>query len=348
MHKTIYNIQALRGFAVLLVVFYHIIPIELKYNPTFIVMPNFFKIGNIGVDIFFIISGFIMVFVTKNYSKSKKDFFKFLYLRVTRIYPLYWFYSIILLPILFIRPEWINSSQAGQVNLLSSFLLIPSETLPLIMVGWSLIHEIYFYIIFGLFILFFNRDKLPYFAFSWLLFIIIPNLLLEYNTPILKLVLHPLTIEFIFGIFIGIYFINYSKKIYFSKLFLLLSFVGLLFISFYVDAHSMNNWERILFFGFPSAFIVFFAIEVEKTGFILNKTLIKLGDMSYSIYLVHLLSLNLVAKIFNIFLIPNLLFEILMVISMIIVTLFSGFLSYRYIEQPIIIYSQKIYQEKLK
>jgi len=346
MQNKIYNIQALRGIAVLLVVFYHIIAIETKYNSNYIVMPDFFKIGNIGVDIFFIISGFIMVTVTKNYFKDRNKFYKFIYLRFTRIYPLYWFYTILLLPILFIKPEWVNSSQNGNVNILSSILLFPTETLPLVMVGWSLIHEIYFYIIFGLFLLLIDKSKLIKYTFIWLLLIIISNILIDYNLPLIKLIINPLTVEFIAGILLGIYFLKYNHKISFSKTLLFISFLSLLFISYLHESVEIQGWSRIMIYGVPSFLIVLFSIEVEKQGFVFHKYLILIGDASYSIYLSHLLTLNVVAKVFNIFLFENYIFELLMVTTMLTVALAWGLISYRYIETPIINFTKKVYKEK--
>jgi len=347
MKNKIYNIQALRGIAVLFVVLYHIIAIETKYNPSYIVMFDFFKIGNIGVDIFFIISGFIMVTVTKNYFKDRNKFYKFMYLRFTRIYPLYWFYTILLLPILFVKPEWINSSQDGNVNILSSILLFPTETLPLIMVGWSLIHEIYFYIIFGLFLLLIDRSKLIKYVFIWLLIIIISNIFSDYSSPLIKLIINPLTVEFMAGVLLGIYYLNNSHNIRFSKVLLFISFLSLLFISYLHESIEIQGWNRIIIFGMPSFLIILFSIEVEKQGFIFNKYLILIGDASYSIYLSHLLTLNVVAKVFNIFLYENYIFELFMIIAMITIALAWGLISYKYIETPIINFTKKIHKEKI-
>ncbi len=348
MQNKIYNIQALRGIAVLLVIFYHSIAIETKYNSDYIVMPDFFKIGNIGVDIFFIISGFIMVTVTQNYFKDRNKFYQFMYLRFTRIYPLYWFYTILLLPILFIKPEWINSSQNGNVDILSSILLFPSETLPLIMVGWSLIHEVYFYIIFGLFLLLIDKTKLIKYAFIWLLLIIIGNIFIGHNSPLIKLIINPLTVEFIAGILIGIYFLNYNHKLRFSKTLLFISFLSLLFVSYLHESVEIQGWNRIMIYGIPSFLIVLFSIEVEKQGFIFHKYLINVGDASYSIYLSHLLTLSVVAKIFNIFLFESYIFELFMVITMLIIALIWGLISYKYIEIPMINFTKKLIRRKVE
>ena len=124
--KKIQNIQALRGIAVLSVVFFHLIPIEQKYGGSTSILPTFFQFGMFGVDLFFVISGFVMVTVAKGKYQLPKQALKFVYRRVSRIYPTYWFYSLLVLTIFFIQPAWVNSSQGNQVNILESFLLLNS------------------------------------------------------------------------------------------------------------------------------------------------------------------------------------------------------------------------------
>ncbi len=68
---------------------------------------------------------------------------QFLISRFTRIYPLYWFYSVLVLFIFITHPSWVNQSEGGQVNILKSFIN-STKSLPLLLVGWTLIHEIYF------------------------------------------------------------------------------------------------------------------------------------------------------------------------------------------------------------
>ena len=127
--EKIQNIQGLRGVAVLLVVFSHMLRIEGKYAQFEYILPELFLIGMSGVDLFFLISGFVMVAVTQSSSQSKIQIQKFLYYRVTRIYPLYWFYSVLILGVYLLQPNLINSSQGNQVNILESLLLIPQNLL---------------------------------------------------------------------------------------------------------------------------------------------------------------------------------------------------------------------------
>jgi exopolysaccharide production protein ExoZ len=86
-----------------------------------------------------VISGFIMVTVTKGRFTLDGEVMRFLWGRLTRIYPTYWFYFFLTLAVFLIKPDWVNASQGHQIQLIPSFFLLPSHQLPLVMVAWSLI-----------------------------------------------------------------------------------------------------------------------------------------------------------------------------------------------------------------
>ena len=90
------SLQFGRAIAILLVLLYHLIPIEDKYYSITNITPNFFKIGNVGVDIFFVLSGVVIYISSKKY--TSKSSWEYLHRRMKRVYLPYWFYSILLLP----------------------------------------------------------------------------------------------------------------------------------------------------------------------------------------------------------------------------------------------------------
>ena len=125
----------------------------------------------IGVDIFFIISGFIMMYTarTHNNNPNETKFYtiKSFYLkRISRIYPVWWILCLMLLPILLMKPEWINSSVEVSTSFWHSFFLIPHKSVPLIMVGWTLEFEMFFYLIFGITLLL--SPKIQFFVITFL------------------------------------------------------------------------------------------------------------------------------------------------------------------------------------
>src|SRR5437588_12986370 len=105
----LYNIQAARAFAALAVSYLHI-SLQARYLPVF---------GYFGVDVFFVISGFIMSLILD----SGED--HFFYRRITRIVPLYWAMSVGVFIIAMISPSLLASSTANIDNLLKSLFFIP-------------------------------------------------------------------------------------------------------------------------------------------------------------------------------------------------------------------------------
>jgi len=344
----LYNIQLLRGIAVLLVVLFHIMSVERKYGGKSYLLSNITNFGMIGVDIFFVISGFIMVVVTQGYYKNIKKAFEFLYNRIARIYPTYWFYTLLVLIVYLIKPTMVNSSQGNRVDILASFLLLPSDVLPLVMVGWTLIYEMFFYIIFFLMLLFLPQKHLFKALISWIGFIIFLNLTFNYNNPYFRLISDPLTIEFILGSIMAICFYKVNKKV--SNIFLIVvvifSFVISIFIYYNYFLSKgvifISGWDRVAVFGVPSVCIVFAFVLLERNGISINFIITKIGDASYSIYLSHLLTLNVIGRIWSKFSTNSIWDNYIMLPILLISSIIVGMFSYKYIEKPLISYAKKI------
>lgn len=344
MHNKLQSIQALRGIAVILVTCFHIMSSQRKYDFESALLPHFLSIGFIGVDIFFIISGFILTVITKDYFGNRSKFFKFAYFRFTRIYPLYWLYTLLLLPVLFFKPDLITL----EVDLISSFLLLPSDKMPLVLVGWTLVYEVYFYVIFSFFILFGTHDKLHRYAFLWFLFISIGSVVFDQNSILLHFITNPWGIEFIFGMIIGKYYLTSDTKTPFGIFGIILALIGFIFIVYYDEGVFLNieGWLRIPTYGLAALLLVVSTIQLEKQGFIFNKFLLYIGDASYSIYLSHLFIINVIGKVFSIFSQHTFFSEFITVVTMFAASFIIGFLSYRFLETPMINFTKNFYDKR--
>ena len=166
----LYNIQFLRFVAAMLVVIYHSAA-GLPANDSVFqaVFSAGGSLGFAGVDIFFVISGFIMAHTSANHS-GFTDSFDFVRRRLARIFSGYWPFFVLALVIFgYFRPEHFADS-----NLLKSFFLWP-QTLNhiLLELTWTLSYELYFYLLFSLLILFSkprNRHVYILLGFTLLLF----------------------------------------------------------------------------------------------------------------------------------------------------------------------------------
>jgi exopolysaccharide production protein ExoZ len=163
--KQIISIQIARGVAALMVVAFHLMAIEQKYT-SYNLLSGWAEYGKHGVDIFFIISGFIIAWTTKQQGTALNDSLQFLWRRAMRIYPLYWIFTTAVLLVWLLRPEMVNSSFTQPPGIMASYLLLPQETAPLLAVGWSLVFEMYFYLAFAMLLLL-PRKYLPILLCAW-------------------------------------------------------------------------------------------------------------------------------------------------------------------------------------
>jgi peptidoglycan/LPS O-acetylase OafA/YrhL len=135
LRQKINNIQALRAFAALAVAVFH----------TDFVFPHLRPVGTFGVDIFFVISGYIMARICE----TNPGFF--LRRRLIRILPPYWAMTLLLFLFALRFPDLLLATRASGVELVKSLLFIPYPKSngvlePLLFVGWSLNYEMFFYL----------------------------------------------------------------------------------------------------------------------------------------------------------------------------------------------------------
>ena len=119
------NIQALRAIAANGVLISHLLIVEQKYSHAGPILPADSRFGAFGVDLFFVISGFIMATIA-----TDKSWHKFLADRAWRILPPYWFYTTVVLVVSLLAPAAVNSSFAHQPSVWRSYLLIPDTVDP--------------------------------------------------------------------------------------------------------------------------------------------------------------------------------------------------------------------------
>jgi peptidoglycan/LPS O-acetylase OafA/YrhL len=344
----IQNIQALRGIAAMLVVISHVVIIEKRFGGSETILPDFLLFGLFGVDLFFVISGFIMVTITRHKFRIPREAFKFLYRRVARIYPTYWFYTIVVLIVFLFQPSWVNQTHGGKVDILSSFLLFPSYVPPIVGVAWTLIHEMYFYLTFFIVLLLVSEKHLTYTLFLWGIGVALMNIYMELGSPVARIVSHPLTIEFIGGCLLAIVFYRKNIKINNGNLLLLVavsllaSFFGYIYYQNTTGLVEPEGWWRIIIWGIPAFLIVLGAANAEKCGLVVHGYLIKGGDASYSIYLSHVLTLSAVGRVWSIFATDSVVDNVFMIPVLIVAVLCIGSISYLVIEKPMLKVSHRI------
>ena len=344
------SIQALRGIAVLGVIAFHSLLIEKKYSGGDLLLPDFLLIGQSGVDLFFVISGFVMVTVTKGRFARSGEMTRFLWGRLTRIYPTYWIYFFLTFAIFLIKPSWVNSTQGHQFQFVSSFLLLPGNQLPLVMVAWSLIHELWFYLVFAVLLRFHERLLLPS-LLLWGATVTIVNLFVTVAGLSVgaRIALHPYSLEFIIGALVAIYIYRehiskFSARIAILIITLVLS-VGLPIVYAFDVLKPDRTIRASVIIGTLYGFLVLSVVMLEKLNkFALPKFLQFMGDISYTVYLSHILVLSAIGRLWLMATpVPNsLLDNMIACFTMLLAIVGYGWIGYRLVEQPILQVSHRL------
>ncbi|WP_256588362.1 acyltransferase [Pseudomonas sp. Irchel 3H7] len=285
------SLQAARGLAALLVVAFHSIFINTKYLQSELIIPELFVFGQTGVDLFFALSGFVMIIAFRKKFGLRGETLNFLKGRFLRIYPTYWVYFLAVLLVFIIRPELVNNSQSGHSNILSSFLLLPEESAPLVMVAWSLTHEIWFYLVFALIL------KLPVQYVSAALLV-----------WLLAIITHEFSIEFILGALSGVAYLKLAQRGLKRIPPVLLAAVGMSSLLYAFFDKTVGNADVIQAISLKRAFLVGGGYALLLLACALQEVISKkhaprllafIGDISYSMYLSHILTLSVCGRIWS-------------------------------------------------
>jgi exopolysaccharide production protein ExoZ len=302
MKKQLNSLQLYRGIASILVVLHHaniILDRELKQDGLF----NVFHVGWIGVDFFFVLSGFIIFYIHQSDLSQPSQFKSFVRKRCLRVYPFYW----ILLTIKIIGSltierngsfDGVNSWQFIQV-----VLLVPqvgTNLTPFIGVAWTLTYEIFFYAIFSLLILCKPQIYLPLvtvWIFGTILNLV--NVLPLGGSMLLEFIFNTHNLEFVFGC-LAAYIVSTHRYEY-KKIWIYLALAMLAGSIMNTGYHQFDiaGLSPVIAYGIPFTLLIVGSVQVEnKIVLKIPSWLIYLGNASYSIYLTHGLFMNTIAKIY--------------------------------------------------
>lgn len=282
------TIQTLRGVAALMVAIAHLHSVENRFGGTPL-LGNWAIAGFGGVDLFFVISGFVMVWVTRGDQGKPAALPGFWLARLARIYPLWWLVLSALVAVWMIKPDWVYSSHESSPELWKSYLLVPDKELPLHAVGWTLIHELWFYLVFGILLLLPARWFPAALAIWAIITAAAASVLPRPDNPFVALIRHPLTLEFILGAVVGLL----AQRRIFPSPRLMAQFGAfwmlICALSLREDAQAMfgQEWPRLFYFGIPAALLVWGCVGLEQDGYESPKWSKSLGDWSYALYLIH-------------------------------------------------------------
>lgn len=339
-------VQALRGLAACGVVASHMIGFEGKYLAGAAMVPGFCRFGMVGVDVFFVLSGFIMTTMSLGKFGRPGEARRFLKRRFLRIYPIYWAWCMPILVLFLIRPGMVNSTH-HRPNVLRSFLLLPQQHLPLLLVAWTLVYEVFFYLLFAVGLRWLRETDLPGVLAGWAVVVIAGHrLLLPGRTePFISLAFSPLLLEFIMGCTVALCVARCNGTAAIAAL--TLGIAGLVLGTVFFARQGgwfPSDLSRALVFGTSSAMLLAGLVAWERLqGRPVLRPLSGLGDASYSLYLSHVPVIAVVGLLCRRLLptaLPVVHFAALCAVF--IVAVLAGFATFRLIETPLLRFTREL------
>lgn len=286
------SIQILRAIAVFSVVISHAM-----HELTGLLSGNLVQFnekifpGDFGVDLFFIISGFIMVHVSGDAFGKPGAMGEYLKKRIARIVPLYWLMTSVMILVVLFLPSQVDTATNDPWQWLFSYLFIPYDRIsdglarPVLGLGWSLNYEMYFYLLFAVGLLFRRAVAIALtiglIGLTWCL----GQTGLAHFTPV-GFLSKPIIFEFAAGMMLGWLHVRGFRIPWSASMVLIAAGVLLLATAPLFD--DAVERLRVLHYGIPAVLIVLGAVFFSgNDSFRASTLLLEAGENSYSTYLTH-------------------------------------------------------------
>jgi len=332
------GIQALRGVAACMVAIHHSTQIwATDFSRD--MLPHVWNTGAAGVDIFFGISGFVMAISATGRNKPTAS--KFMGRRLIRIVPLYWLITLTIFCKQFFVSQYPTLGSNGMhahtpfSGLVASLLFIPyrdpnGEIASLVQAGWTLNFEMFFYLLFAMALAL--KIKPERFLTPVMLVLALFGLFRQESWPAVTIFANPILLEFLAGVLLG-YAVENGLRLN-TKGATILGVIGSAAMLLNPRGLYMYGSERVLEWGIPAFLVVQATVMLEgRFGRSIPPWILRIGDASYSLYLIHMLVVMTVGRILvkTRILAPESVFVAIGVVAAVLVSL----VLYRFVEKPI-------------
>ncbi len=342
------GVQSLRGLGVLLIILVHLHHAEGKYTQGPQWLGAWHAIGISGVDLFFVVSGFVLTYLGLGHFGSRAYVRSYAYARVSRVYPMYMLLTALLVPAYLVMPTMFNASEGHQVSVLRSLFLIPDVRLPLIPVAWTLHHELYFYAVFGLTLLLPER-RLGAAMLAWLG---VSVLLIWWGLQVPRptqgaferVLVNPINLEFIFGVAAAWALVRTrwggGMACVWASAAWLVGACGLWLAS--TGRYELSDFWRVWVYGVPAGLFIYGISRVElDRGRVFWRGIAWIGDSAYSIYLSHLMVLVVCGKVWSWLGIGGALAHAVYLAGSVAIALGVGLALYHWLELPLLRWARR-------
>ena len=329
------NIQVLRFFAAALVVAGHSGVEVSRLYPAF--DTSLRRCGVAGVDLFFVISGFVMIYTTRC---GDLTITQFLTKRIIRIVPLYWLATALMILLMLAVPRGADGLEFDALAVIKSFLFIPFENSrsheirPLFQIGWTLNYEMFFYLLFALTLSLGAACQIFALGLSFFILTVLQFAVASENV-LARFYGAPIIIEFIFGMTIGWLYLRGSQLPDLAG-FALTALGLLIFITGVCTGVSEGN-DRAFFWGIPAAIALMAALQMEQQGwFRAGSVISSLGDSSYALYLSHIFVIKIAALVLVFLGFQSVASGLAVWCIFVVAAVTCGILVYRFLEMPLL------------
>jgi peptidoglycan/LPS O-acetylase OafA/YrhL len=298
-------IQVLRAAAATAVVIGHF---QAVTSPT----PEYFvpyaKLASAGVDLFFIISGFVMVYASESMFGRADGPLNFFARRTIRIVPLYWLATTVYVAIAVAAPSLVDVRYSAEF-IASSYLFIPvarpdGAMNPVVGQGWTLNYEMLFYLIFAVAVFGSRRTAVAASSLA-LIGLVAAGRIFAPTSPVLAFWTDSIILEFVFGMLIGLAYREGLRLPKWLSGAVIIAGLVLFYLNlgvFEVPRALANGLviPRAIAYGVPAAVVVagatFGDFSLAGVGW---RVLAVVGDASYALYLFHAFPVRAVIYLFR-------------------------------------------------
>ena len=295
------GVQMLRGVAAMLVVLHHAIGTALTHGFGFQSLAPI-TLGGAGVDLFFVISGFIIDYTAGRGDARDRSASTFLRRRVVRLVPLYWTLTLAAFALSVLLGAAVNTRPEPS-TLAYSMAFLPEPAADggaryVIPMAWSLTYEWMFYLLYALCLPLTAGHRLA--AMTALLGgAALVGTVVQPDAPLLRDLVNPINLEFLLGIACAVL---WRRGVRIGTAACAAVIVAALLALWPWREANLEGFTRVLAIGLPLAAMVWAVVlvrPVTRSGaaVAVAAPFVRLGDLSYSLYLSHFFALAAYARL---------------------------------------------------
>ncbi|MFD1981398.1 acyltransferase family protein [Mesorhizobium newzealandense] len=333
-NRDLYGLQILRAIAAFGVIVRHTLEMSDGSEAGRFSLSWMAASGGAGVDLFFVISGFIMVYVSFPPGQPPDSPKRFIIKRATRIFPLYWICSAAIAAICAVG--FLKNMHVDLYTILNSVFILPGDKL--VFVAWTLSYELYFYIVFSICLSF---GKMLSSSLSVML-LMISGIVFGgeiQNSTFADFVSSPLVLEFCFGIVLALLF-SAGRRWKVPSALGVLGFLIIILSPIFVP-HSVPDATRVIVWGLPAILIVAAFLEIKRPQSKAGRSAVLLGDASYALYLTHVFVMMAYGLVIKSTFVGGM-SQAIFAPAVIFLCLIVGVLTHVFVERPVLDFVRKI------